>query len=74
MDLQMDNIGTTFLNWDMVLVLLLQEGLGKESGKKKAQAKAMPLEQIQETHAQEENVMDQWEASMALVCLQGSAL
>ena len=33
----------------------------------------MPVEQIQEAHAHEENVTDQWEASMALVCLQGTA-
>ena len=44
MDLQMGNIGTAFLNWDMVSVLLLQEGLGKESGKQIAQAKAMLVE------------------------------
>ena len=73
MDLDMGNIGTAFLNWDMVSVLLLLEGLGKESGKQTAQAKAMPVEQIQEAHAHEENVTDQWEASMALVCLQGTA-
>ena len=65
MDLQMGNIGIAFWNWDMVSILLVQEGLGKESGKQKAQAKAMPLEHIQEAHAQEENVKDQWEASMA---------
>ena len=58
MDLDMGNIGTAFLNWDMVSVLLLQEGLGKESGKQTAQAKAMPVEQIQEAHAHEENVTD----------------
>ena len=46
MDLDMGNIGIAFLNSDMVLVLLLQEGLGKESGKQTAQAKAMPVEQI----------------------------
>ena len=44
MDLQMGNMGTVFLKWDMVSILLLQEGLGKESGKQTAQAKAMPLE------------------------------
>ena len=56
MDLDMGNIGTAFLNWDMVLVLLLQEGLGRDNGKQKAQAKAMPLEHIKETDAQEDNV------------------
>ena len=68
-DLQMGNVGTTFLNWDTVLVLLLQEGLGRDSGKQKAKEKAMPLEQIQEADPQEKNVTDHWDASMALVCL-----
>ena len=58
MDLQMGNIGTTFLKWYMVLVLLLHEGLGRDSGNQKSQAKSMPLEHIQEANAQEDNIAE----------------
>lgn len=70
LDLQMGNIGTSFMSWDMVLVLLLQEGVAKESGKGKERGKAKEMEQVQEAHAEEENVTEQWEASMALMALQ----
>ncbi len=71
MDLEMGNIGNSFISWDMTLVLFLQETVGREAGKKAKKEKAKPMEQIQEAPDQEDSVTDQWEASMALVALQG---
>ena len=53
------------------MVLFLQETVGKEAGKKAKKEKTKPMEQIQEAPDQEDTVTDQWEASMALVALQG---
>ena len=58
----------------MTMVLLLQEGVAKDGGKVKEKERPTQMEQVQEDSAPIEQVTKQWEASMALVCLQGSAL
>ena len=55
LDLLLGNIDTMFMSWDMVLILLLQEGVAKDSGKQKDKGKYKPLEHIQEAIFQEEN-------------------
>lgn len=68
-DLPMDNIGTQFLSWDMVLPLMVLEGAEKEKGKGKAEPKRKATT-VKEVDAQEEPISAQVEASMALVLLQ----
>ncbi len=71
MDLNMGNIGTCFLRWDIVLAILLMESVDKSTGKEKVGEKTKPSRRslAKELDPKEEKMTDQQEASLALVCL-----
>lgn len=68
-ELQVGNVGTTFLSWDMTLALFLQEG--RDADKKKGKAKSKEVALVKESKGEEEEALsDVAEASMALILLQ----
>jgi len=68
-NLSLDNIGTQFLSWDMVLPLMVLNGVAKAKGKGKAAPKREAIT-VNEVDVQEEPISAQGEASMALLLLQ----
>lgn len=72
MELDMGNIGTFFLRWDIALAIMLMESAERSTGKEKVGEKKKPSARtlVKEQEPKEETLTEQQEASLALVSLQ----
>lgn len=71
-ELNMGDIGTQFLSWEMILVCMILEGVEKGKSAKKESKHAMgPAILVTEMDVPEEALTEQEEASMALILMQG---